>query len=551
MIKRLTAAVVALTLLMGVVSGCTNGNKKENEEETTVVQEEKKIVTAASTDNYRNYYEIFVYAFCDSDGDGIGDINGLISKLDYLNDGNPEEGNDLGVDGIWLMPITKANGSVHKYDVMDYKAIDEDYGTMEDFEKLIEECDKRGIKVIIDLVINHTSANHPWYHKAALDVLEGADNGYGEYYNFVHEDDRDSSSKYKAIYGYDYAVEANFINMLDLNLSSEKVREEILDIVQFWVDKGVGGFRLDAIKHYEESGGTDGVEFMKWLNDEAKKIDEDIYFVGENWDTAGEISKMYESGIDSQFNFPISGITGKVITSAGSTDDVNGLLIYTKKWQESIRKRNENAIDAPFLSNHDTSRIAGSLNNDLTDMKMAASLYMFMPGNPFIYYGEEIGMSSADATEDYAYRVSMPWSFTDMSDVPEDLVVEKLWPEKSVEEQLADEDSLPFFYSNIIKLKLQNPEIARGTIEEVINTRDDTISGYRLEYNGESVIVMHNLSDDEKTVEISKDNYEYTEIRGQLAAVSNGEKDGKKTYPEAALDGTKLTMPGKSTLILK
>ena len=144
MSKKITAVLLAAVICAAaLLSGCSG----------------EEIKATASTDNYRNYYEIFVYSFCDSNGDGIGDINGIIQKLDYLNDGDPNSGDDLGIDGIWLMPIMPSP-SYHKYDITDYYDIDETYGTIEDFEKLSAECDKRGIDLIIDLVLNHTSVSY-------------------------------------------------------------------------------------------------------------------------------------------------------------------------------------------------------------------------------------------------------------------------------------------------------------------------------------------------------------------------------------------------------
>lgn len=169
----------------------------------------QEMKAAASQDKYRNYYEIFVSSFCDSNGDGIGDIGGIISKLDYLNDGDPNSGDDLGIDGIWLMPIMPSP-SYHKYDVTDYYDIDPQYGTMEDFEKLIAECDKRGIDVIIDLVINHTSSEHPWFKKAKAEIAQGNLDGYAKLYSIAAPGERDTKYGYQFITGTKYSFECNF-----------------------------------------------------------------------------------------------------------------------------------------------------------------------------------------------------------------------------------------------------------------------------------------------------------------------------------------------------
>ncbi|HHX12636.1 MAG TPA: alpha-amylase, partial [Clostridiales bacterium] len=193
-------------------------------------------------DNYRNYYEIFVYSFNDSDGDGIGDIQGLISKLDYINDGDPTTDTDLGFDGIWLMPIMPST-TYHKYDVTDYYSIDPQYGSLDDFKELIEECHKRGINLIIDLVFNHTSAKHPWF-KEAVSYLEGLEEGqepnpkegpYVEYYNF--DKDKKGAAGYHKTGRSDCYYEGIFWDQMpDLALDNENVRGEIEKIAKYWLD---------------------------------------------------------------------------------------------------------------------------------------------------------------------------------------------------------------------------------------------------------------------------------------------------------------------------
>ena len=226
-------------------------------------------------DNYRTWYEVFVYSFFDSDGDGIGDLNGLTEKLDYINDGDPATDTDLGCNGIWLMPVMPST-TYHKYDVTDYCDIDPEYGTMDDFKNLIAACHERGINVIIDLVMNHTSSQHEWF-KTAADYLKNLPEGaepdasecpYVDYYNFSKE----MQGGYSKLDGTDWYYEAQFWSeMPDLNLGSQAVRDEFDKIVDFWLDLGVDGFRLDAAKEYYSGSVDKNVEVLKRILENVHK----------------------------------------------------------------------------------------------------------------------------------------------------------------------------------------------------------------------------------------------------------------------------------------
>ncbi|MDE6129671.1 MAG: glycosidase, partial [Lachnospiraceae bacterium] len=264
----------ALTVIGVLLIGCLGACGKKDDWRAKDVQ--------VIDDNYRTWYEIFVYSFCDSDGDQIGDLQGVISKLDYIA--------DLGFNGIWLMPIMPSD-TYHKYDVKDYMSIDEAYGTMEDFDELAAECDKRGIKLIIDLVLNHTSSSHPWF-VAACDYLKGLEEGeeasadecpYYEYYNFVKGDP--SSNNWYQVGNTDYYYEGVFWSeMPDVNFECQALREEFEAIMKFWLDKGAGGFRLDAVKEFYSGATGRNVEVLTWVNDYVKSVKPDAYMVGEAWD---------------------------------------------------------------------------------------------------------------------------------------------------------------------------------------------------------------------------------------------------------------------------
>lgn len=514
-------------------------------------QEEAKPV--ASTDKYRNFYEIFVYSFYDSNGDGIGDLNGVIEKLDYLNDGDPTGGDDLGIDGIWLMPIMQS-GSYHHYDVDDYKKVDDEYGTNDDFKKLCEECHKRGIKVIIDLVLNHTSTSNEWYKQAVKELEEGNKDGYVQYYDIAKPGSVSNNAGYAQMGKTGGTlVEANFsAEMPELNLSNEKVRAEIKDIMKFWFDLGCDGFRLDAVKYFD-SASTDGNEFLTWLYKTAKELKEDVYMVGEEWSGGSDISNRYKTGIDSLFNFPFSNKGSGTFLTAVNGKDVAGMLKTVKGWDGIVKKNNENGIDAVFLSNHDMPRSALSFSGDLASEKAGAMLYMTLPGNPFIYYGEEVGIMGG-ASNDGTYRSSMPWSYTDTKgrcqETPgvADNAFEEYSPKQSVEEQVKDKNSLFNFYKKIIDIKLTYPAIARGTITDLVDLGKGSISGYITEYNGEKLVLIYCLSDKEQTVEVPKDKVNFSGIAAQLCTQ---DCDSEGNAPQATLNGSTLTMPAGSFVVLK
>lgn len=283
--KRLIAALIAgMMLIQTAACGNNAGTPADSVDSTESVPEsgtetdtesEGNEVTALSLmqqvntaeenvidDNYRTYYEVFVYSFYDSDGDGIGDLKGLTENLDYINDGDPETDTDLGCNGIWLMPVMPST-TYHKYDVTDYEAIDPEYGTMDDFTTLVDGCHKRGINVIIDFVMNHTSSQHEWFQTAyqyLQSLPEGAEPDasecpYVDYYNFSKE----KLGGYYPVDGTDWYYEGQFWSeMPDLNWDNEALKTEFEQIVQFWLDLGVDGFRLDAVKEFY-SGADDKI----------------------------------------------------------------------------------------------------------------------------------------------------------------------------------------------------------------------------------------------------------------------------------------------------
>ena len=503
-------------------------------------------------DNYRTYYEVFVYSFCDSDGDGIGDLQGLISKLDYINDGDDTTDTDLGCNGIWLMPVNPSP-TYHKYDVADYYAIDEEYGTMEDFKELLAECDKRGIKVIMDLVLNHSSSQNPWFQQACTYLQELGDAEpdveacpYFEFYHFSKE----QGGGYYAVEGTDWYYEAGFWSeMPDLNLDCEALKNEISEITKYWLDMGVGGFRLDAVKEYYSGAPQANIEFLSWLNDTVKGQKEDAYLVGEAWLPMSEYAPYYESGIDSVFDFAFAdkdGIISKVLNGAPASrygETVASLA-------EVYGSYNENYIDAPFYTNHDLGRSAGYYAGDYSanQTKLAAAMNLFMSGSAFVYYGEELGMKGSGKDENK--RAPMYWSMDGdaqgMCDGPADMDAVKM-KFGSLEEQQEDNQSVYNFYKKVIKVRNQNPEIARGEAEYLSEVSTDTVCVLRKAYEGSEVLLVFVTGAETEDVDLSSITIngnpvgEGCEVRAMLAT---GEE-------QITLEDGTAKMPGYSVMVLK
>lgn len=539
----------------GIVPG---NDKEENAEDKNqaVVPYKYEQDLNVMDDNFRTYYEVFLYSFADSNGDGIGDINGLISKLDYINDGDPNTDSDLGFNGIWLMPIMPSD-TYHKYDVKDYYNIDEEYGTLEDFKNLVKECDKRGIKLIIDLVLNHSSSVNPWFISAVKSLnlepcgketciheeLCREHNPYVDYYHFVKG--QPTNGSYYSTGVDDWYYEGVFTsNMPDLNLANESLRKEMEDIMTYWLNMGVGGFRLDAALHYYTNDSEKNNEVISWLSGINKKYNPDNYMVAEVWTNFSNYVKYYESGIDSVFNFAFATENGKIAKTLNYSGLENSGQAFGEAMlqvQNGLKRYSNTAIDAPFFTNHDTARAAGYFSGDSNKLKMAAGMNLMMNGSTFVYYGEEIGMSGSGRDENK--RAPMVWAAannTCMTVGPKDMetVTHKYG---SVEEQMQDPLSIYNYYKRAIRLRNENPEIARGEISIMKDIKDMDICAITKTYEDDQIVMLYNFAKEVKEVKISKDAYGYEGIRGYLTV--NGE--------EVILEGENIILPPYSIVILK
>ena len=502
-------------------------------------------------DNYRTYYEVFVYSFFDSNGDGIGDLQGLISKLDYINDGDDTTDTDLGCNGIWLMPVNPSP-TYHKYDVMDYYEIDDAYGTLDDFKQLLEECDARGIKVIMDLVLNHSSSQNPWFTEACSYLRELGDGEpnaedcpYFEYYHFSKE----KGAGCYEVEGTDWYYEAQFWSeMPDLNLDSEALREEIEKITEYWLDMGVGGFRLDAVKEFYTGNPQANIEFLNWFQESVKAQKADAYLVGEAWLDINSYAQYYESGIDSLFNFAFAdkdGIISKVVN--GSSAEQYGVVNVSL--QSTFGQYNENYIDAPFYTNHDMGRSAGYYagENSEKQTKLAGAMNLFMGGSAFLYYGEELGMKGSGKDENK--RAPMYWSKRDdmegMCDGPADMDDFEMKFD-SLEEQEQDPDSIYQYYKRVIKIRNQNPEIARGEVEYLMNASNEQFCVLRKSWEGSEILLIFHTGSETEEIDVSGISVNGAEISPD--SVRGVLESGEEKIEVS--DGT-VTMPGYSVLILK
>ena len=532
-LKTLLCFVLILVMLVGCTPTSTpdEGNKASALE--TRLAEYAKLGSSPD-DNYRVWYEIFVYSFADSNGDGIGDLRGVISKLDYLQ--------ELGINGIWLMPIHPST-SYHKYNVDDYYAIDPAYGTMSDFEDMMAECDKRGIKVILDLVVNHSGNRNEWF-TTATDYLKNLQLGdfanpddckYLSYYNFVLADEAPGTG-YSRVPGSMYSYECQFSqDMPDLNLDNQELRNDIKDIMKYWMDKGVGGFRVDAAKEFYTGNITKNVEFMSWMQKTATSIDPEAYLVAEVWDSFDAVTRYYESGFTSIFNYPFGDDSGKlvkVVNSRGNATLVKTWATALETADKAYSEKHPDYIDAPFLSNHDVGRIHGFVKGDPLRIKMAAAMNLFMSGSAFIMYGEEIGMAGPTGDQQQQHpsiRCPMYWSANGTNDTTTPPPGGKVPTHTcgSVEDQRKDETSIYSFYRELIAIRNALPAISHGSNKAETALNKGCVSAIRKTWNDQECIILLNIDDDEAGAEVDLSNYaDWSVVVGISAGGQSVEQDG-------------------------
>ncbi|WP_310551606.1 glycoside hydrolase family 13 protein [Paenibacillus glufosinatiresistens] len=495
-------------------------------------------------------YQIYPRSFQDSDGDGIGDLRGIIGRLDYLE--------QLGITAIWLSPVYKSPNDDNGYDISDYQDIMTEFGTMADMDELIAEAKRRNIRIIMDLVVNHTSDEHAWF----IEARKGKDNPYRDYYVWRNPVDNEVPNGLKSIFSgpaweYDEESGQYYLHLFsrkqpDLNWENEKVRREVWDMMNFWLDKGVGGFRMDVIdligKIPDQEITGNGPKLHEYLQEMNRETfgKHDVMTVGETWGATPEIAKLYSDPkrgeLSMVFQFEHVGLDQQEGKDKWDLKplDIRELKAVLAKWQTELGGEGWNSL---FWNNHDLPRIVSRWGNDTEyrteSAKMFAILLHLMKGTPYIYQGEEIGMtnypvSSIDEVQDIE-SVNMYRERLEAGYKPEEIIASinakgrdnartpmqwddtpnggfttgKPWlhvnpnyTEINVARNLEDPDSVFHCYRKLIALRQEHPIIVWGDFE-LVNDVPDQVFMYLRRYKGETWIVAANFGGSPVIVERS------------------------------------------------
>ena len=497
-------------------------------------------------------YQIYPRSFNDSNGDGIGDINGIIEKLDYLK--------ELGIDVIWLSPVYKSPNDDNGYDISDYCDIMDEFGTMEDMDRLLNEANNRGIKIVMDLVVNHTSDEHKWF----IEARKSKDNEYRDYYIWRDPVDgkepNDLGSTFSgSAWQYDEETNQYYLHLFskkqpDLNWENEKVRKEVYKMMNFWIDKGIGGFRMDVIdligKVPDEKITGNGPKLHEYLQEMNKEAlaGNDLLTVGETWGATPEVAKLYSNPerneLSMVFQFEHIGldqIEGKEKWDVKPLEllDFKNVL---SKWQTELEGEGWNSL---FWNNHDLPRIVSRWGNDkeyrVESAKMLATLLHGMKGTPYIYQGEELGMTnirleSIDEYNDieslnmYKDRISKGYSNEEIMNsiyikgrdnartpiqwddsVNAGFTTGKPWlainpnyKEINAKKSLEDKNSIFYHYKKLIEIRKNNDTIIYGDYK-LLCPEDKNIFAYTRELNGDKILVVCNFYEDTANFRFDED----------------------------------------------
>lgn len=507
-------------------------------------------------------YQIYPRSFYDSNGDGIGDLRGIIEKLDYIK--------ELGIDVIWVSPVYESPNDDNGYDISDYHDIMSEFGTMADFDELLDEVHKRGMKIIMDLVINHTSDEHEWF----IESRSSKDNPYRDFYIW-HPSKADGSeiNNWESIFGgsvweYDETTDEYFMHVFskkqpDLNWENATVREHLYEMVNWWLDKGIDGFRVDAISHIKKRNGfpnmpnplnkdyvpsfdghmnQPGIDLF--LSEFAEKTikNYDVMTVGEANGVSIKDADRWVGEENGYFNmifqFEHLGLWG----ANGEGLDLKELKEVMTRWQKGLDGRGWNAL---FIENHDLARSVSTWGNDAdlrkTSAKALATFYFFMQGTPFIYQGQEIGMTNVqfDSIDDYddVGMINM-YNIETKNGSTHDEIMEYIWkngrdnsrtpmqwsnapeagfttgtpwfgtnpnyPDINVEQAVNDPDSIYHFYKKMIQMRKTTPVLIYGHYE-LIADEHETVYAYLRAYEGVEYVVMVNMFNSSTVLDLSKE----------------------------------------------
>ena len=502
-------------------------------------------------------YQIYPQSFKDSNGDGIGDIQGIIEKLDYLK--------ELGVNVLWISPICQSPLDDNGYDISDYQAIHSRYGTLEDYDRLLEEAHSRGIKVLMDLVVNHTSDEHRWFEESRKSL----DNPYRDYYIWKPGKDGTVPNNWGSIFGgsawdYDETTDMYYLHCFskkqpDLNWENPRVRQEVYDMMNWWCERGIDGFRMDVIsmiskdQRFPDGEVKDGLygdpspyyfhgprvhEFLQEMNREVLSK-YDIMTVGETSGVTVEDANLY-AGADRDelsmvFQFEHVGIGdgpyGKWTTERYDFMEFKEVM---NRWQEKL---NDNAWNSLFLDNHDQPRCVSRFGNDSDEYreisaKMLATCIHMMKGTPYVYQGEELGMTNAYFDDLSKYRdiesLQFYEEYTKAGCIDPDTMMRALqlrgrdnartpmhWNDQknagfsegepwidvnpnyqyiNAEKQMLDDNSVLTYYKKLIRLRKENEIVVYGKYK-AYDRDNDKIFAYERELNGEKLFVVCNFTD--------------------------------------------------------
>nr|WP_312292631.1 alpha-glucosidase [Clostridium chromiireducens] len=513
-------------------------------------------------------YQVYPRSFNDSNGDGIGDLKGIIEKLDYLK--------ELGIDVIWLSPVYKSPNDDNGYDISDYEDIMDDFGTMEDMDELIKEGNKRGIKILMDLVVNHTSDEHKWF----IESKKSKDNPYREYYIWRDpvngEEPNDLRSTFSgSAWQYDETTGQYYLHLFskkqpDLNWENEEMRNKVYDMMNFWIDKGIGGFRMDVIeligKIPDEKIKENGPKLHEYIKEMNNKTfgSKNLLTVGEAWCSNPEIAKQYSNTDGSELSMVFQFEHILLDQQPGKEKwDLKPLeLLDLKKalsrWQVELEGSGWNSL---FWNNHDVPRIVSRWGNDkeyrIESAKMLATLLHGMKGTPYIYQGEELGMTNIkfedlndykdiETLNMYKERIEQGYKHEDiMSSIYAKgrdnartpiqwndsknagfttgepwIKVNPNYKEINSKSQLNDENSIFNYYKKLIEIRKTNPIVVYGKYELILEENKE-IFAYTRTLENEKLLVICNFTDNKTKFEFE----EKIEFNSKELLISNYEVD--------------------------